>query len=112
MWFNYGLQGNDIDLNFMTAGDYTDLLDPINKMMKLLKHYPRVMDLHTNLKYDTQQYAITIKRDLAAVLGVNIQDIADIVSAMMSGNHWTDVQAGNKKLRSDCPDGQTRFNRF
>lgn len=53
-------------------------------------------DLHTNLKYDTQQYAITIKRDLAAVLGVNIQDIADTVSAMMSGNHWTDVQAGNK----------------
>lgn len=93
---NYGLQGNDIDLNFMTAGDYTDLLDPINKMMKLLKHYPGVTDLHTNLKYDTQQYAITIKRDLAAVLGVNIQDIADTVSAMMSGNHWTDVQAGNK----------------
>ena len=49
MWFNYGLQGNDIDLNFMTAGDYTDFLDPINKMMKLLKHYPGVTDLHTNL---------------------------------------------------------------
>ncbi|WP_264435384.1 efflux RND transporter permease subunit [Coxiella endosymbiont of Dermacentor marginatus] len=48
------------------------------------------------MKYNTQQYAITIKRDLAAVLGVAIQDIADTVSVMMSGNHWTDVQAGNK----------------
>ncbi|MBT8506281.1 multidrug transporter AcrB [Coxiella-like endosymbiont of Rhipicephalus sanguineus] len=93
---NYGLEGNDINLNFMTGGDYMDLLDPINKMVKILKQYPGVMNVHTNLKYDTQQYAITIKRDLAAVLGVNIQDIADTVSAMMSGNHWTDVQAGNK----------------
>ncbi|WP_304985269.1 efflux RND transporter permease subunit [Coxiella-like endosymbiont] len=93
---NYELEGNDIDLNFMTGGNYMDLLDPINKMVKILKQYPGVMNVHTNLKYDTQQYAITIKRDLAAVLGVNIQDIADTVSAMMSGNHWTDVQAGNK----------------
>ena len=93
---NYGLEGNDIDLNFMTGGDYIDLLDPINKMLKILKQYPGVMNVYTNLKYDTQQYAITIKRDLAAVLGVNIHDIADTVSAMMSGNHWTDLQENNK----------------
>ena len=94
---NYGMQGSDINLNFMTSeGSYTDLLNPINKMMKVLRHYPGLIDLQTNLKFNNQQYAITINRDLAAVLGVNIQDIADTVSAMMSGNHWTDVQAGNK----------------
>ncbi|WP_423062555.1 efflux RND transporter permease subunit [Candidiatus Paracoxiella cheracis] len=94
---DYGLQGSDINLNFMTSeGAYTDLLPSIDGMMKILKHYPGLIDVQTNLKFNTQQYAITIKRDLAAVLGVNIQDIADTVSAMMSGNHWTDVQAGNK----------------
>ena len=93
---NYGLGGNDIDLNFTITGDYMDLLEPVNKMVRILKQYPGVTDVHTNLKYNTQQYAITIKRDLAAVLGVTIQDIADTVSLMMSGNHWTDVQVGNK----------------
>lgn len=94
---NYGVQGSDINLNFMTStGSYTDLLGPINKMTIILKKYPGLVDVQTNLKFNTQQYAITINRDLAAVLGVNIQDIADTVSAMMSGNHWTDVQAGNK----------------
>lgn len=39
---NYGLQENDIDLNFMTSGNDTDLLDPIDQMMKVLKHYPGV----------------------------------------------------------------------
>ena len=93
---NYGLEGNDVDLNFTTTEDYMDLLDPINKMVRILEQYPGVMNVHTNLKYNTQQYAITIKRDLAAVLGVTIQDIADTVSLMMSGNHWTDIQVGNK----------------
>ncbi|MFW0042769.1 MAG: efflux RND transporter permease subunit [Coxiella endosymbiont of Dermacentor silvarum] len=65
-------------------------------MFKILKQYPGVTDVHTNLKYNIQQYAIIIKRDLAAVLGIAIQDIANTVSVMMSGNHWTDVQAGNK----------------
>jgi len=97
---DYGLQGSDINLNFMTSeGSYTDLLGPINKMMRILKNYPGLIDVQTNLKFNTQQYGITINRDLAAVLGVNIQDIADTVSAMMSGIHWTDVQAGNKSYQ-------------
>lgn len=94
---NYGLHGSAINLNFMTSeGSYKDLLEPINKMIKILKRSPKFIDVQTNLKFDAQQYMITINRDLAAVLGVNIQDIADTVSAMMSGNHWTDVQANNK----------------
>lgn len=93
---NYGLQGNDIDLNFMTTGEYKDLLPSIDAMQKILKNYPGVMAVSSNLRFDDQQYAITINRDLAAELGVNIQDIADTVQAMLSGNHWTDVQAGTE----------------
>lgn len=93
---DYGATGSDLTVNFMTAGDYQALLQPIQKLQKLLKNYPGVMDVDTNLKFDAQQYGITINRDLAAALGVNIQDIADTVSAMMSGNHWSDVQSGDR----------------
>ena len=93
---DYGEQGSDLTLNFMTTRDYTDLLDPINKMLKILRNYPGLLNVQTNLKFDSQQYSISIDRDLAAELGVNIQDIADTVSSMMSGNHWTDVQAGSR----------------
>lgn len=93
---NYGLQGNDIDLNFMTTGEYKDLLPSMDAMQKILKNYPGVMAVSSNLRFDDQQYAITINRDLAAELSVNIQDIADTVQAMLSGAHWTDAQAGTE----------------
>ena len=88
--------GSDIELNLMTTGDYRDLVDPVNRLVKLLKNYPGLINVQTNLKFDNQQYAMTIDRDLAAVLGVNIQDLADTVQAMMSGNHWTNVQSGGR----------------
>ena len=93
---DYGDGGSDIEANFMTSGEYTDLVGSTSKLVSLLKKYPGVTDVHTNLKFDAQQYAITINRDLAAVSGVDIQDIADTVRAMMSGNHWTDVQSGTQ----------------
>lgn len=96
---NYGEQGADISYNFMTARDYEDLLPSIDAMMTKLKAYPGVQDVQTNLKYNSQEYAITLYRDLAAELGVNIQDVADTVSAMMSGNHWSDVQSGNRSYQ-------------
>ncbi|MCH9644674.1 MAG: efflux RND transporter permease subunit [Gammaproteobacteria bacterium] len=92
---NYGEQGSDVTLNFMTTGAYQELLGPINKMMRNLRNYAGLLNVQTNLKFDSQQYSISINRDLAAALGVNIQDIADTVSAMMSGNHWTDVESGS-----------------
>jgi len=93
---NYGEQGHDIDIQFTTTKRYKTLLPSVDKMEKLLKNYPGVMNVSTNLRFDNQQYAITIHRDLAAVLGVNIQDIADTVQTMLSGNHWTDIQDGNR----------------
>ncbi len=93
---DYGEQGSDVTLNFTTTGDYTAMIDPINKMLGYLRNFPGLDNVDTNLKFDSQQYAITINRDLAAALGVNIQDIADTINAMMSGNHWTDVQSGNR----------------
>ncbi len=96
---SYGEQGSDLTYNFLTARDYKDLLPSIDATLAKLKAYPGVQDVQTNLKYNAEEYAITIDRDLAAELGVNIQDVADTVSAMMSGNHWSDVQSGNRSYQ-------------
>jgi multidrug efflux pump len=93
---SYGEQGADITYYIMTPDSYKDLLGPIDHLLTALKKYPGVEDVQTNLKFNSQEYEISINRDLAAVLGINIQDIADTVHAMMSGNHWSDVQSGNR----------------
>ena len=92
---DFGVQGSDVDINLSTIKDYTTLLPAVKKLESLLKNEPSVEHINTNLKFSSQQYAITINRDLAAELGVSIQDIGDTVSAMMSGSHWTDIQSGN-----------------
>lgn len=93
---DYGEKGSDVTLSLMTTGSYEDLLRPINTLMQSLRDYPGLENLQTDLKFDAQEYSITINRDLTAALGVNIQDVADTISAMMSGAHWTDVQSGNR----------------
>lgn len=93
---NYGEAGSDIILNFMTTQNYTDLLGPMDKLVGILRQYPGLINVQTNLKFDSQEYAISFNRDLAANIGVSLQTIADTVHALMSGNHWTDVQSGSR----------------
>ncbi len=92
---NYGESGSDIILNFMTTRNYTDLLGPMDKLVGILRKYPGLINVQTNLKFDSQEYAISFDRDLAANIGVSLQTIADTVHALMSGNHWTNVQSGS-----------------
>lgn len=96
---NYGEQGSDVTLNFMTTGAYTDLLGPTNAMVNLLRQNPGLLDVKTNLKFDDQEYAISINRDLAANVGVSLQDVADTVHALLGGNHWGDVQSGTQSYQ-------------
>ena len=92
----FGQGGSDVEINFMTTHDYEDLMPSISKMVSILKKYPGEINVDSGLKFDSQQYSITINRDLASSLGVNLQDIADTVQAMISGIHWTDIQSGTR----------------
>ncbi|MBV52649.1 MAG: multidrug transporter AcrB [Coxiellaceae bacterium] len=95
----YGEEGSDITLNFLTAQDYRALSEPLQAMLKGLNGYPGIINLQSSLKYDSQEYALTVNRDLAAVLGVSMQDIADTIHAMMSGIHYTDLRSGTNSYR-------------
>ena len=91
----YGVQGSGFQVDLMTSRDYKDLLPAINKFVTIMKNYPGVYNVNTNLRFDSEEYGLTINRDLAAAEGVNIQDIANTVQAMMSGEHWTNVDSNN-----------------
>ncbi len=105
---DYGEQGPDVTFNVMTNANYDDLLGPINRLKALFSQYPGFTQVNTNLKFDTQQYDVSVNRDLAANLGISIQDIADTMNVMMSGKHVTDVESGSRsygvKLQMDLQD--------
>ncbi len=93
-FIDYGPAGYAVSYNLMTLGSYQDLVTPVNALVAKLKQYPGLIDVGTSLKFDSQQYKISIKRDMAAALGVSLQDIADTVQTMMSGKHVTNVSSG------------------
>lgn len=103
---DYGEQGSDIQFNLMTTRDYNTLLDPINKLLGMLRQYPGLLNVQTNLRFDSEQYSVQFNRDLAALVGVSLQDIADTMHALMSGNHWTDVQSGSQSYNVDVQMGR------
>lgn len=92
---SYGEEGSDIVLNFMTSKDYPTLFGPLQQIQQDLQGYKGIINLQSSLNYDSQEYSISVNRDLAAALGVDIQDIADTTHAMMSGIHYGDIQSGS-----------------
>lgn len=94
--YGLGTDGKAIQIHVMTLGDYYTLSDTLQKLITIFNQYPGMRNVTTNLHFDTQVYNLSFKRDAAASLGVNLQDIADTVSTMLGGKHTTDVQEGNQ----------------
>lgn len=96
---DYGAGGSDVTLQVMTPASYKVLQKPMANLVAAVKKYPGLQNVKSNIKFDDQQYAIHINRDLAADLGVNIQDIATTLSAMMGGAHVTDLDVDGQSFR-------------
>ncbi|MCW5589834.1 MAG: efflux RND transporter permease subunit [Legionellales bacterium] len=88
---SYGEDGSDVTIQLTTAKSYDDLIQPMQALMKLAKANPGLSHVETNLKYDDQQFELTINRELAGTLHVNIQDIANTIAVMLGGSHVTDL---------------------
>lgn len=74
-------------LQFVLTSDksYPELYQISQQVINQLKQYPGLQNLSSSLSFDSQQYAVTVNRDLAAQLKVNIQDIDTLLMAMLGG---------------------------
>jgi multidrug efflux pump len=87
---DYGFDNSDVSVQLITPAKYEDILQAMDKLVATVKKYPGFQNVNSSMRYDDQQFAISINRDLAADLNVNIQDIADTVRVMLGGAHITD----------------------
>ncbi len=88
-----GTDGDAIQIKIMTPSqNYGELSQTVDQVIKLLKNYPGVRGVDTDLKFDNQVYEIDFKRSAAAAYGVSLQDIADTMSILMSGKQMTNIE--------------------
>lgn len=97
--FPTSVQQDDIDYNITTNATYQQLMGVVNQVLAQLRRYPGLTNLSTNLKFDAQQYSVQVNRDLAAKLGVSLQDISYSIGAMVGSKHVADVSSGQKSYR-------------
>ncbi|MGB6976683.1 MAG: efflux RND transporter permease subunit [Gammaproteobacteria bacterium] len=80
----YKLPGADdiMPLNFrlQTTGNYEQLADVMNKIFLAASQNPGLMNVNTDLKFDTPQLEININRNLAADLGVSMYSIGNALN--------------------------------
>lgn len=81
-----------IQIYFMGNDSYIDIMNKVKPIVSKLKTYPGFDDVSQFLKFNIQDYQLNIKRELAADLGINIQDIASTIQILFAGKHQTDLQ--------------------
>jgi multidrug efflux pump subunit AcrB len=54
-------------------------------LIKQLEAYSGLKNINSSLSFDSQQYEIHVNRELATQLGVSIQDIDNLLAAMLGG---------------------------
>ncbi|TNF66392.1 MAG: efflux RND transporter permease subunit [Gammaproteobacteria bacterium] len=89
--FGSDTDSSDIIVYIMSLGNYNSLLKSSDKITHAFKQLPALINVDNSLKFNNYVYQISFKRNQAAMVGVNPQDIADTFSLLMSGKHITNV---------------------
>lgn len=87
---------NDMTLQIMTTQSYEHLALMMEKLVEVIKQYPGLQQVEDNLKFNNQQYKVSLKRDAIGTYNVNPQDVANTLTTMLGGSHVTDVMLGNR----------------
>jgi len=85
-----------LEMAFKTIGTYDDLEKNMDKMANKLRESPCFEWVRHDLHLGTPQLSLQIDRNKAALLGVNVADIARTLEVMLSGSREVKFEKGGK----------------
>ena len=77
--------GQNMGIAIMTSSDYRQLQSSAQRMLEAIKQIPGFVYVDNGLKWDNQQFQVTIDRDKAADLKVPIANITNTISTLLAG---------------------------
>jgi multidrug efflux pump len=99
-------RSQDISFQVKFLGSYQDLADLAEQLGQQLVATPMFTDVNTDLTFDSNQFDISINRDLANHLGVNVKDLVTTLEALLGGK-----QVGQFYQDSNAYDVVVQLNR-
>ncbi len=76
-----------VNVVLMTSDSFQSLNQVIDNTVASLKNYPGLVNVKNHLQLNSEQFRVTINRDLAANMHVNVADIANTIATMLGGSN-------------------------
>lgn len=92
-WFSDD-NGSSIVMQVMSAMSYEDLAQLMQRLIQRVKQFPGFLKVDSGLKWDGDQFEVSIDRVKAADLHIPMQDITNTVSTMLAGNYTGHFEYG------------------
>lgn len=77
--------GSDVSLQVMSSSDYKELHQIMQQMIEAAKKSPVFLKVDNRLKWDGEQFDITIDREKMADASVSMQSITNTISTLLAG---------------------------
>lgn len=81
-----GSMQQQLQFYILNSGSYYDLYNITQNVIQRLKHYPGLQNIQTDLKFDSQQYALSVNRALASQLNVSTESIDNTLATFLGGS--------------------------
>jgi multidrug efflux pump len=91
-----GTSDSPIEVVVMTSKSHRELIQIASRVMKTMGRIPGVYDLWADFGNDGPEFVVTIDRDKAAALGVEVSSIAEVLDTLISGRAASKFKKDNK----------------
>lgn len=95
-WFGSD-NGSSVALEVMTSGDYKELYNTMQRLVAAAKKYPGLQNVDNRLKWDSEQFEVTIDREKIADMNLAMKDITRTISILLAGQKVGYFSYGGKQ---------------
>lgn len=97
--FFSGWGSHELEFYILTSSGYDELFKIVNQVVNHLGRYPGFAHIDHDMKYDSQEYTVSINRDLAESMYVSPSSINEILSSLLGSWHVTDFYMNNRSYQ-------------
>lgn len=92
-----GITDTPFEMVIQTTKSYEELLEVAGSLMRILNRVPGITDIYGDFSNDGQEYVVTVDRDKAASLGVEVAAIGTTLDTLISGRPASFFKRENKR---------------
>jgi multidrug efflux pump len=92
-----GVSDTPFELVIQTTKSYDELIQMADELMSVLNHHPALTEIIADFSSEGQEYVVTVDRDKAASLGIEVATVGQTLDTLISGRTASFFKRENKR---------------